>query len=283
MDGVSLRHTDRGAGQPIVFLIHGNAAAGGDYGTGRVVECRLGTRRGIASDRPGFGPGERPRGCIWTAMRQAGFLHQALQRLRIERLAARHPADTPGVVPPLSGYRSWTLRPDVLPVTAGAIPILGGIPALHGVAMAGPAPHAAAEALHVLAGPGDGAARARVLRRHGAAAAFAVRATPADGALMIRGALRLRHRYDDRRMPVLIRAGRGEKAVRKRGAEHLQAAIPGSVPRIVEGPGAQVPPLRAATGCGEHLADRPDERQGACPRRSAPRTGPAAKPVPSRS
>jgi pimeloyl-ACP methyl ester carboxylesterase len=40
--------------------------------------------------------------------------------------AARHPADTAGLVL-LSGYHLWTLRADVLLVTAGAVPVLGDI------------------------------------------------------------------------------------------------------------------------------------------------------------
>jgi pimeloyl-ACP methyl ester carboxylesterase len=67
-----------------------------------------------------------------------------------------------------------------------------------------------------------------------------VRATSVDGTLMIPGALRLRHRYDGLRMPVAIVAGAGDKVVRKRSAERLNAAIPGSVLRIVEGAGHMV-------------------------------------------
>ena len=41
-------------------------------------------------------------------------------------LAEQHPADIAGLVL-LSGYYFWTLRPDVLPVAIGALPILGDI------------------------------------------------------------------------------------------------------------------------------------------------------------
>ena len=67
-----------------------------------------------------------------------------------------------------------------------------------------------------------------------------IRATSVDGALMIPGALRLRRRYADLRMRVLIMAGSGDKIVFKRNAERLQASIPGSVLRIVEGAGHMV-------------------------------------------
>jgi pimeloyl-ACP methyl ester carboxylesterase len=61
-----------------------------------------------------------------------------------------------------------------------------------------------------------------------------------DGALMIPGALRLRRRYDELSMPVLIMAGSGDKIVFKRNAERLQASIPGSDLRVVEGAGHMV-------------------------------------------
>jgi hypothetical protein len=43
-----------------------------------------------------------------------------------DELAAHHQADTAGLVL-LSGYYFWTLRPDVLLVAAGAVPVLGDI------------------------------------------------------------------------------------------------------------------------------------------------------------
>src|SRR5215217_5541665 len=78
------------------------------------------------------------RGRRWQ---QAELLHKALRRLGVERpvvtghswgalvalsLAVRHPADTAGLVL-LSGYYFWTLRPDVLLVAPGAVPVLGDV------------------------------------------------------------------------------------------------------------------------------------------------------------
>jgi pimeloyl-ACP methyl ester carboxylesterase len=252
VDGVRLHYTDRGTGQPIV-LIHGNAVAGDDWNTSGVADPLPGTYRVIVFDRPGFGHSERPRGRLWTATRQAELLHKALEQLGIERpvvvghswgaivalsLAARHPADTAGLVL-LSGYYFWTLRPDVLLVAAGALPVLGDVlrhtvspwlgrllMPLQKRAMFSPAP-----------------VTARFRREYSDAMALRpsqIRATSMDGALMIPGALGLRRHYDDLRMPVLIMAGSGDKVVRKRSAERLHAAIPGSVLRIVEGAGHMV-------------------------------------------
>ena len=252
VDGVRLHHTDRGAGRPVV-LIHGNAVAGDDYDTSGVAERLLGTHRVIVFDRPGFGHSGRPRGRAWTAMQQAELLHKALEQIGVSRpivvchswgaivalsLAVRHPADTAGLVL-LSGYYFWTLRPDVLLVAAGAIPVLGDVlrhtvspwlgrllMPLQKRAMFSPAP-----------------VTARFRREYSDAMALRpsqIRATSVDGALMIPGALGLRRHYDDLRMPVLIVAGSGDKVVRKRNSERLHAAIPGSVLHVIEGAGHMV-------------------------------------------
>ncbi len=252
VDGVRLHYTDRGSGQPIV-LIHGNAVSGDDYDTSGVAGQLLETHRVIVFDRPGFGHSDRPRGHLWTATQQAELLHKALKQLGIERpvvvghswgaivalsLAVRHPADTTGLVL-LSGYYFWTLRPDVLLVAAGAIPVLGDVlrytvspwlgrllMPLQKRAMFSPAP-----------------VTARFEREYSDAMALRpsqIRATSVDGALMIPGALGLRRHYDDLRMPVAIVAGDGDKVVRKRSAERLHGEIAGSVLRIVEGAGHMV-------------------------------------------
>src|SRR3954465_251583 len=140
VDGVRLHYSDQGTGKPVV-LVHGNAVTGDDYNTSGVAERLLKNHRVIIFDRPGFGHSQRPHGRMWTAMEQAELLHGALQQLGVERpvvvghswgaivalsLAARHPADMAGLVL-LSGYYFWTLRPDVLLVIPGAIPVLGDI------------------------------------------------------------------------------------------------------------------------------------------------------------
>ncbi|WP_201445682.1 alpha/beta fold hydrolase [Belnapia sp. F-4-1] len=252
VDGVRLHYTDRGAGQPIV-LIHGNVVSGDDYDTSGVAERLLETHRVIIFDRPGFGHSERPRGRSWTATQQAELLHKALKQLGIERpvvvghswgaivalsLAVRHQADTAGLVL-LSGYYFWTLRPDVLLVTVGAVPVLGDIlrytvsPWLGRLLMP--------LQKRVMFSPASVTQRFR--REYSDAMALRpsqIRATSVDGALMIPGALGLRRRYTDLRMPVLILAGDGDKVVWKRNAERLHATIPGSALRIVEGAGHMV-------------------------------------------
>lgn len=252
VDGVRLHYTDRGSGQPIV-LIHGNAVSGDDYDTSGVAEQLSENHRVIVFDRPGFGHSERPRGRVWTATAQAELLHAALKRLGVERpvvvghswgaivalsLAARHKADVAGLVL-LSGYYFWTLRPDVLLVVPAAVPVLGDVlrytlsPLLGRLLMP-----LLKRAMFSPARP-----TARFRSEYSDAMALRpsqIRATSTDGALMIPGAVRLRHHYDDLRMPVAIVAGSGDKVVLKRAAERLHAAIPGSALRIVEGAGHMV-------------------------------------------
>jgi pimeloyl-ACP methyl ester carboxylesterase len=140
VDGVRLHYSDRGEGSPVV-LIHGNAVSGDDWNVSGVADLLLENHRVIIFDRPGFGYSERPHGILWTAAQQAELFHKALRQLHVEQpvvvghswgtivaleLAAQHQAEVGGLVL-LSGYYFWTLRPDALLVSAGALPVLGAI------------------------------------------------------------------------------------------------------------------------------------------------------------
>lgn len=285
VDGVRLHYTDRGAGRPVV-LLHGNAVTGDDYDTSGLAERLLESHRVIIFDRPGFGHSQRPHGRLWTAMEQAELLHRALRQLGVERpvvvghswgaivalsLAARHPADMAGLVL-LSGYYFWTLRPDVLLVLPGAMPILGDV-LRHTVspwlgrllmpllkrAMFSPRPI-----------PG------RFRADYSDAMALRpsqIRATSVDGALMIPGALMNRESYDELSMPVVIMAGDGDKVVFPRSARRLQARIPGSHLQIVEGVGHMI--HHAVPGRVAEMVERVLRASGGAP-------GERPRPVPER-
>jgi pimeloyl-ACP methyl ester carboxylesterase len=252
VDGVRLHYSDRGAGSPVV-LIHGNAVAGDDWNTSGVAELLLHTHRVIIFDRPGFGYSERPRGRLWTAAEQAELLHKALLQLGVERpvivghswgtlvalaLAVRHQADIAGLVL-LSGYYFWTMRPDVVLVAPGALPVLGDIlrytvsPILGWLqmpllkwAMFSPVP-----------------VPLRFQAYYSTTMALRpsqIRATSMDGVLMIPGAINLRKHYKDMTLPVVIIAGDGDKVVFKRRSKQLRDIIPGSRLEIVKGAGHMV-------------------------------------------
>ena len=139
----------------------------------------------------------------------------------------------------LSGYYFWTLRPDVLLVTVGALPVIGDVlrytvSPLFGWLMM-------PLFKRVLFSPAPVSARFQA--EYSPAMALRpsqIRATSVDGALMIPGALSLRGRYKELSLPVVIMAGDGDKVVFKRSAERLQANIKGSVLRIVKGAGHMV-------------------------------------------
>ena len=252
VDGVKLHYSDRGRGSPIV-LIHGNVVAGDDYDTSGLSDLLLKQHRVIIFDRPGFGHSERPHGQIWTADKQADLIHQALRQLGVERpvvvghswgaivalaLAVRHQADTAGVVA-LSGYYFWTLRPDVLQASLGALPVIGDIlrftlsPILTWLMMP--------LIKRGMFSPGSVPERFDAeFSTAMAARPSQIRAISQDGALMIQGALSLRDHYRDLKLPVTIMAGESDKVVFARRAKQLQASIKGSVLHIVPGGGHMI-------------------------------------------
>jgi pimeloyl-ACP methyl ester carboxylesterase len=232
---------------------------GDDYNTSGVAELLLKNHRVIIFDRPGFGHSERPRRRLWTAREQADLLRKALRQIGVERpvvvghswgaivalaLAELHPAETAGLVL-LSGYYFWTLRPDVLLVVPGAMPVVGDIlrytvSPLFGWLMTPLLKRALFSPAQVPSRFHEEYSPAMSLRPS------QIRATSMDGALMIPGALSLRRGYGNLSMPVVIMAGDGDKVVFKRSAERLHAKIRGSDLRIVEGAGHMV----------HHLASR---------------------------
>src|SRR3954464_5048556 len=257
VDGVRLHYSDQGEGSPVV-LIHGNAVTGDDWNTSGVAELLVQTHRVIIFDRPGFGYSDRPRGRLWTATQQAELLHKALRQLGVERpvvvghswgtlvalaLAERHQAETAGLVL-LAGYYFATLRPDVLLVGPGALPVLGDVlrytvsPLLGWLQMP----------LLKWAMFSPARVPARFQAEYSPAMALRpsqIRATSMDGALMIPGALALRRHYKDLILPVVIIAGDGDRVVFKRRAEQLRDRIRGSVLQIVKGAGHMVHHLAA--------------------------------------
>src|SRR5215210_4561224 len=127
VDGVRLHYLVRGQGQPLV-LLHGNGTMIQDFDTSGLVDLASEHYRVIVFDRPGYGYSARPRGGkTWNPKAQANLLHQALQRLHVERpivvghswgtlVAVAMAMDYPDYVQSLvllSGYYFPTVRFDV--------------------------------------------------------------------------------------------------------------------------------------------------------------------------
>ena len=138
--GVKLHYTERGAGPPVV-LLHGNGVTAQDWEVSGVLDGLAADHRVIAFDRPGYGYSERPRGTVWTPVRQAELIHGALAQLGVVKpvvvghswgtmvalaLALDHPADVARLVL-LSGYYFPSVRLDVPLQGAPATPLLGDV------------------------------------------------------------------------------------------------------------------------------------------------------------
>jgi pimeloyl-ACP methyl ester carboxylesterase len=249
VDGVKLHYSDRGHGSPVV-LIHGNAVTGADWNLSGVADLLLRRHRVIIFDRPGYGYSERPRDRVWTAARQAELLYQALQQLGVRRpvvvghswgtmvalgLAIRHQAELAGLVL-ISGYYDWTLRPDVLPPTLGALPVIGDV-LCHTIS-----PLIGWLKMPLLKRAMFAPTRVPARFQAGYSTALALRpsqlgAMCEDGALMIPSAIGLRRRYRDLTLPVVILAGKNDRVVFKERSERLAPRIRGSRLQIVDGTG----------------------------------------------
>lgn len=245
VDGVRLHYVDRGEGD-VVVLLHGNGVMLQDFEVSGVLALAARDRRVIAFDRPGFGYSERPRSTIWTPAAQAGLLVQALKQLGVDRavvvghswgtmvalaMALDHPQTVSGLVL-LSGYYYGTARPDVIPFSAPAIPVLGDVMAhtlspIFGGLM-GPvavkASFAPAPVSHKFA---DFPA-AMTLRPS------QIRATAADTAMMVPAAVALSRRYGELDLPIIVMAGEGDLVAHvDKHAERFTSEVGGTELRIV--------------------------------------------------
>jgi pimeloyl-ACP methyl ester carboxylesterase len=245
VDGVRLHYVDEGQG-PAVVLLHGNAVMLQDFLASGVMTLAAEQHRVIAFDRPGFGYSERPRSTIWTPEAQADLVANALRQIGVKQavmvghswgtmvalaMALNHPDLVSGLVL-LSGYYYGTARPDVLPASIPAIPVLGDLLAytivpLTGL-MSGPVGIKASFAPAPVPDEIAALPKAMALRPS------QVRATAADTALMVPSAVALSKRYGEIAMPVIIMAGAGDVIVHvDEHAERLVHDIAGAKLQVV--------------------------------------------------
>lgn len=252
MDGVRLHYVEWGQGQPLV-LLHGNGSLIQDFAVSGLMDLAASRYRVIAFDRPGYGYSDRPRNIRWTPEAQAALLHQALQRLGVERpivvghswgtlvalaLALDYPTDVESLVL-LSGYYFPTARLDVALLSPPALPILGDIlrytvsPLLSAVLWPGIRRKLftpAAVPAHFAAFP------VRMVLRP-----WQLRASAEESALMIPAAKTLSRRYGELTLPVMIMAGADDQiADVGRQSMRLHQALPQSQLRLVPGVGHMV-------------------------------------------
>jgi pimeloyl-ACP methyl ester carboxylesterase len=249
VDGVRLHYIERGQGEPLA-LIHGNGSLIQDFLISGIVDELAKRYRVIVFDRPGFGYSERP-GRFWTPQAQAGLLHNALQRLGVEKahvlghswgalVAAALALDFPTFVESLvleSGYYYPTVRADVALVSQPAIPVVGDAmrytvaPVTSRILLPKifkkifePAP--VPERFH------------RRFPRELVLRPSHLRAASEDVALMIPAAMKLQHRYHEIMAPLVIITGGGDQIVDVgRHSRRLHRDIPGSEILVLPGLG----------------------------------------------
>ena len=140
VNGVRLHYVERGSGTPLV-LLHGNGSMIQDFESSGLIDLAAKNCRVIVFDRPGFGHSDRPRNVVWTPAAQAELINSALHRLGVSHaivlghswgasvavaLALKYPKLVQGLVL-ASGYYYPTLRPDVVALSAAAVPLVGDL------------------------------------------------------------------------------------------------------------------------------------------------------------
>jgi pimeloyl-ACP methyl ester carboxylesterase len=252
VDGVRLHYVERGQGQPLV-LLHGNGSMTRDFELSGIVDLAADDYRVIVFDRPGYGHSERPRNTIWGPQAQAGLLHQALQKLGVERpivvghswgtlvalaMALEFPSAVRSLVL-LSGYYYPTVRLDVPLLSAPAVPVFGDmlrytISPLIGRAMW-------PGILKQLFGPAQMPQHFEEFPVWMTLRPSQLRASAAESAMMIPAANTLSKRYRELKMPVIIRCGEDDRIVdAHEQSERLHRELPQSDVALTPGIGHMI-------------------------------------------
>jgi pimeloyl-ACP methyl ester carboxylesterase len=224
VNGVRLHYVARGTGDALV-LLHGNGSMVQDFESSGLVDLAVRTHRVIMFDRPGFGHSDRPRHVVWTPDAQAELIERALRQLGQSRaivlghswgasvavaLALKFPQLVRGLVL-ASGYYYPTLRPDVVALSAPAVPVAGDILG-----------HTVSPILSRLMwplmmsqifGPRPVPAKFAGFPKEMALRPSQIRASAEESGLMIPDAFHFRDRYAELSMPVAIIAGDDDRLI----------------------------------------------------------------------
>jgi pimeloyl-ACP methyl ester carboxylesterase len=224
VNGVRLHYVERGSGEPLV-LLHGNGSMVQDFESSGLVDLAAKTHRVLIFDRPGFGHSDRPRNVVWTPDAQAELIKRALERLGISRaivlghswgasvavaLALKFPQLVSGLVL-ASGYYYPTLRPDVVALSAPAVPVAGDVlghtlsPVISRLMW--PLMMAQIFGPRTVPAKFDGFPKEMALRPS------QIRASAEESALMIPDAFHFRDQYANLSMPVAIIAGEEDRLI----------------------------------------------------------------------
>jgi pimeloyl-ACP methyl ester carboxylesterase len=224
IDGVRLHYVERGSGEPLV-LLHGNGSRIQDFESSGLINLAAENYRVIVFDRPGFGHSSRPRNVVWTPDAQAQLIRRALERLGVSQaivlghswgasvavaLALMFPDVVRGLVL-ASGYYYPTLRPDVLVLSALAVPIAGDI---MGYTVSPLISRLMWPLMMVkIFGPKSAPAKFSQFPKEMALRPSQIRASAAESALMIPDAFHFKDNYADLKMAVVIIAGEDDRLI----------------------------------------------------------------------
>ena len=224
VNGVRLHYVERGSGAPLV-LLHGNGSMIQDFESSGLIDLAAKNYRVIVFDRPGFGHSDRPRNVVWTPAAQAELINSALHRLGVSHaivlghswgasvavaLALKYPTLVQGLVL-VSGYYYPTLRPDVVALSAPAVPLVGDIlgHTLSPIVSRVMWPLLMAK----IFGPRSVPKKFEGFPKEMALRPSQIRASAAESALMIPDAFHYRDEYTNLKMPVVIVAGDEDRLV----------------------------------------------------------------------
>jgi pimeloyl-ACP methyl ester carboxylesterase len=224
VNGVRLHYVERGSGTPLV-LLHGNGSMIQDFESSGLIDLAAKNYRVIVFDRPGFGHSDRPRNVVWTPAAQADLINSALHRLGVSHaivlghswgasvavaLALKYPKLVQGLVL-ASGYYYPTLRPDVVALSAPAVPLVGDIlgHTLSPIVSRVMWPLLMAK----IFGPRSVPRKFEGFPKEMALRPSQIRASAAESALMIPDAFHYRDEYTNLKMPVVIVAGDEDRLV----------------------------------------------------------------------
>src|ERR1700737_2906922 len=224
IDGVRLHYVERGAGEPLV-LLHGNGSMIQDFESSGLIDLAAKNYRVIVFDRPGFGHSARPRNVVWTPAAQAELINSALHRLGVSHaivlghswgasvavaLALKYPTLVQGLVL-ASGYYYPTLRPDVVALSAPAVPLVGDVlvHTLSPIVSRVMWPLLMAK----IFGPRSVPKKFEGFPKEMALRPSQIRASAAESALMIRDAFHFRDESANLKMPVVIIAGEKDRLI----------------------------------------------------------------------
>jgi pimeloyl-ACP methyl ester carboxylesterase len=224
VNGVRLHYVERGSGAPLV-LLHGNGSMIQDFESSGLIDLAAKNYRVIVFDRPGFGHSDRPRNVVWTPAAQAELISSALHRLCVSHaivlghswgasvavaLALKYPKLVQGLVL-ASGYYYPTFRPDMVALSAPAVPLVGDVMG-HTIS-----PMVSRVMWPLLMakifGPRSVPQKFEGFPKELALRPSQIRASAAESALMIPNAFHFRDEYANLKMPMVIVAGEDDRLV----------------------------------------------------------------------